>query len=256
MSKEWSISTTQKNLIYSALVLVIAGSGPIAPLSVLLWFVHPIVTATMFAKDKKVSGKIGHSAGAFFMSLTAIVLGIGFGSMINPAAYETSSATQNNTENAESSQVEAVEATNSESSEAQVQSADQEEGESKSEETEASTTFRFSREYPISNMYLRKVEDATARSGYVFQFVGDIMNDGNKELTVAESVGASVGVCIIAHVNDEHDRKFDASCEIPAMLPGEAIQNVVLAQSTAMPDSTRARLCLGPANCSSWLTAR
>jgi len=124
------------------------------------------------------------------------------------------------------------------------------------QEVEESIEFEFSKDYLISNMNLRKVEGAVARSGYVFQFVGDITNAGNRELTVAESIGASVGACAFAHVNDEHDRKFDASCEIPAMLPGETIQDVVLAQSSAMPDSTSARLCLTPFTCSPWMTAK
>lgn len=68
----------------------------------LLCLVHPIITATMFAKDKTKSEKIGHSLAGFGMSSIAITLGLILGSMVNPEAYETSTETQNSYESSTS----------------------------------------------------------------------------------------------------------------------------------------------------------
>jgi len=108
-----NLTTTQKNLLYSAALLVIAGSGAAVPLhaikfistSQLLWLVHPVLTATIFTKGKTISEKIGHSLAGFGMSFVAVILGIGIGIIINPEAYESSTSTQNSYESSTSASI-------------------------------------------------------------------------------------------------------------------------------------------------------
>jgi hypothetical protein len=178
------------------------------------------------------------------MSLTAATIGIGIGSAINPVAYESFSTAPESNSQLENKDSVAETQEITESSEPTSQ-----EAEPISQKIEENVTLRIGSDFIISNMKIRKVEDSAARSGYVFQITGDITNDGVNELTVAGSVGVSLGACAFAKMNDEHGRKFEVSCDIPAMLPGETIQNVVIAQSSAMSDSTEAKLCLSPINC-------
>ena len=107
--------------------------------------------------------------------------------------------------------------------------------------------------FTFSNIYLRKVASETARSGYVFQFVGNVTNDGKEEFT---RIGSAVSqtACMIASIKDDQDRKFDVSCEIPPLLPSETSEPVVFAQSTAMPDSRTAEFCITWGNCTSQMT--
>ena len=95
----------------------------------------------------------------------------------------------------------------------------------------------------VSNITLQKVSSATARSGYVFVFRGNVTNGGVEELTRAGSISASVGSCLLGKVKDNKGRKFDVSCDIPALLPSETAKNFAFAQSTAMSDSTTAQFC-------------
>ena len=101
----------------------------------------------------------------------------------------------------------------------------------------------FGRKIRVSNITLQKVKNSSARSGYVFVFRGTVTNGGDEELTRTGSVGASVGACLMAKVKDNKGRKFDVSCDVPALLPSETAKNVVFAQSTAMSDSSTAQFC-------------
>lgn len=100
-------------------------------------------------------------------------------------------------------------------------------------------------EYNFQNISVKKVEDPTARSGYVFQFYGRATNNGKVEKTRAEAMGYSIGACAFAKIKDQEDREFKATCTLPALLPGETSEVVNFAQSTAMPNSTAAKLCQG-----------
>jgi hypothetical protein len=110
--------------------------------------------------------------------------------------------------------------------------------------------------YKVTGITLKKVASPTARSGYVFQFRGTVTNTTKEELTRAGSVGASVGACVMANVIDQKGRKFSTSCDIPALLPSESAKNVVFAQSTAMRDSTQAKLCIAWLKCTSTMTPK
>ena len=108
----------------------------------------------------------------------------------------------------------------------------------------------------VSNITLQKVKNSSARSGYVFVFRGTVTNGGNEELTRAGSIGKSVGACLQAKSKDDKGRKFEVSCDIPALLPSETKKNYPFAQSTALPDASSAELCLTWYRCTSQLTAK
>ena len=110
--------------------------------------------------------------------------------------------------------------------------------------------------YKVTGITLKKVANSAARSGYVFQFRGTVTNTTNEELTRAGSVGASVGACLVAKVTDNKGRKFEVSCDIPALLPSESAKNIVFAQSSAMSDSKSAKFCAGWFKCTSMLVAK
>ena len=113
------------------------------------------------------------------------------------------------------------------------------------------TTLKAGR-LEITNIRVQKVRNSSARSGYVFKFTGDLKNNG-EELTRTGSVGASVGACMFGKVKDDKKRSFEVSCNVKAALPGEVIKGGFTAQSSAMPDSTKAKLCTGWLKCTSLL---
>jgi hypothetical protein len=110
--------------------------------------------------------------------------------------------------------------------------------------------------YKITGITLAKVRSSSARSGYVFQFRGTVTNTTKQELTRAGSVGASLGACLAAKIQDNKGRKFDVTCDIPALLPSESAKNVVFAQSSAMSDSTSAKFCVSWLRCTSMLNPK
>lgn len=110
-------------------------------------------------------------------------------------------------------------------------------------------SFRF------SNIYVQKVKAPQARSGYMFRFYANVTNTGKSEFTRTGSAVSSVA-CMAGTVKDNQGRKFDLSCDIPALLPSETSKTVQIAWSSAMADSKTAQLCLGWFNCTSQLTPR
>jgi len=113
----------------------------------------------------------------------------------------------------------------------------------------AGNSFRF------SNITLQKVKSSSARSGYMFRFFANVTNTGKTEFTRMGSAVSSVA-CMAGNVKDNQGRKFDLTCDIPALLPSETSKNVQIAWSSAMADSKTAQLCLGWFNCTSQLTPR
>ena len=108
----------------------------------------------------------------------------------------------------------------------------------------------------VTNIALSKLKDSSARSGYVFVFKGDVTNAGDEEVSRTGSVGASVGACLTGNIKDNAGRKFDVSCDIPALLPGETAKNVAFAHSTAMSNSETAELCVSWVQCTEQLTPK
>ena len=103
-------------------------------------------------------------------------------------------------------------------------------------------------DYQFTDVQVERVE-SYSRSGYVVQYSGIPQNLGNEELTWAGSVGASVGACMFAEIQDDRGRKFDTSCDIPPLLPGEVgSERHVFAQSSIMPDSQTAALYISMGN--------
>jgi len=113
----------------------------------------------------------------------------------------------------------------------------------------AGNSFRF------SNITVKKEKSSIARSGYMFRFYANVANTGKSEFTRMGSAVSSVS-CMAGKVKDNQGRKFDLSCEIPALLPSETSKTVQIAWSSAMADSKTAQLCLGWFNCTSQLAPR
>lgn len=112
-----------------------------------------------------------------------------------------------------------------------------------------SSSYEIGNGISISDISISKEPSQTARSGYVFQVRGNVLNAGKKELTRAESLGSSLGACLFGKIKDDQEREFNITCSIPPLLPSESVKQVVFAQSTAMKDSESAKFCFSDFNC-------
>jgi len=82
----------QKNLLTAVGIGALSSTGPAGMgLALLGSFAAPIVSATVFSKNKKLFGKLGHAAAAYGLSLFTVGIGGVIGVGVNPAAWETNS---------------------------------------------------------------------------------------------------------------------------------------------------------------------